>query len=112
MKKYITVVELPEFKTFAKKYLSENDVLKIISDLANNPEIGDIISGSGELRKFRFAKDGKGKSGGFRIVHYYYNENVPVFLITGFAKNEKANISKAACNHYRKILPLIIEEYI
>lgn len=56
MKKYITVVELPEFKTFAKKYLSENDVLKIISDLANNPEIGDIISGSGGLRKFRFAK--------------------------------------------------------
>lgn len=68
MEKYITVVELPEFNAFAKKHLSEDDVLKIISNLANNPEMGDIIAGSGGGRKFRFARDGKGKSGGFRIV--------------------------------------------
>lgn len=112
MNKYITIVELPEFKAFAKKHLSEDEVFKIISDLASNPKKGDVIVGSGGLRKFRLAMDGKGKSGGFRIIHYYYSNDIPVFLITGFAKNEMENISKVACNQYQKLLPLIVKAYI
>jgi hypothetical protein len=111
MNKYITVVELSEFRVFVKKHLSEKDVVKIVNYLANDPKIGDIIVGSGGLRKFRWAMDGKGKSGGFRIIYYYHNDDVPVFLIAGFAKNEMKNISKAACNQYQKLLPLIVEAY-
>ncbi|MEQ1704507.1 MAG: type II toxin-antitoxin system RelE/ParE family toxin [Rickettsiales bacterium] len=104
-------MESSEFRAFAKKHLSESDVFKIVEILANNPEIGDIIPGSGGLRKFRFARDGKGKSGGFRIIHYYHDSSIPVFLITGFAKNEMENLSKAFYNHYQKLLPIIIEKY-
>ena len=111
MNKYITIVELTEFKAFAKKHLSDDEVSLIISDLAKNPKAGDLIAGSGGLRKFRFARTGKGKSGGCRIIHYYHDNDIPVFLITGFAKNEMENISKSACNTYQKILPLIVANY-
>ena len=109
--KYITVVELPEFKAFAKKHLSDEELSKIITHLANNPDSGDLIAGSGGLRKFRWAGNGKGKSGGFRIIHYYHNDDMPIFLITGFAKNEMENLSKTALNNYQKILPLLVKSY-
>ena len=108
---YITIVELSEFTSFAKKHLSNDEKQEIISHLANNPDSGDLIRGTGGLRKFRWSRNNKGKSGGYRIIHYYHDDNIPVFLITGFAKNEMENISMEARNEYKKLLPLIIESY-
>lgn len=111
MDKYITVIELPEFMAFARKYLSEQERVEIIDYIANHPEAGDLIQGTGGLRKFRWSANNKGKSGGYRIIHYYHNDNIPVFLVTAFAKNKMENISKEARNEYQKLLPLIIKAY-
>ena len=54
------------------------------------------VSIGGGVRKFRFARDGGGKSGGYRVIHFFGAEgDAPIFLITVFAKNEKANLSKS-----------------
>ncbi len=72
--------------------------------LAVNPEAGDIIAKTGGVRKLRFAREGQGKSGSFRIIYYYYNPKNPVFLFEVFGKNEKENISEKEKNELYKIV--------
>jgi hypothetical protein len=91
-----TVVETPGFIASAKTAgISDAVRAEIVSAVAGNPEQGDLIVGTGGLRKFRFARPGKGKSGGFRVLSYFLSEDHPVFLIGVFAKNQKANLTAA-----------------
>lgn len=53
---------------------------------------GHILVGTGGMRKFRFATKGRGKSGSVRIVSFYLSEDWPVYLIFGFAKNQRSNL--------------------
>ena len=59
--------------------------------IAGNPDAG--ISLGGGLRKVRIPREGGGKSGGFRTIYVFGGRHMPIFLITVFAKNEKANLS-------------------
>lgn len=89
----VTVVELPDFTRRAKAVMTEAERIALIDHLAANPEAGIPLGGG--LRKLRFARDGSGKSGGFRSLHYYQTGSGPLYLLTVFAKNEKANLSAA-----------------
>jgi hypothetical protein len=59
----------------------------------------------------RIAGRGKGKSGGYRVVTFYSGKGIPVFLLTVYAKGEKANLSKAERNELKGILSAIVREY-
>ncbi|SFL55098.1 RelE toxin of RelE / RelB toxin-antitoxin system [Loktanella salsilacus] len=63
-----------------------------INFIAANPEAG--VSLGGGLRKVRIPREGGGKSGGYRTIYVFGGAHMPIFLITVFAKNEKANLSK------------------
>ena len=90
----VTVVETPEFQRRARTIMSDAERLELIDFVARNPSTGVAIGGG--VRKFRFARDGGGKSGGYRVIHFFSaDDGTPVFLITVFAKNEKANLTKA-----------------
>lgn len=78
--------------------MSEDEITDLICYLAANPTAGDEVSGTGGCRKVRFGGRGKGKSGGYRTITFYSGEMMPVFLITVFAKGEKANLSKGERN--------------
>lgn len=87
----VTVVELPEFQRRAKGLLSDDEKAELIAFVAANPKTG--VSLGGGIRKFRFAREGGGKSGGYRVVHLYHAGSGPVFLLTLFAKNEKSSLT-------------------
>ena len=106
-----TVVELKEFAAFAERHLTDEERTDIVTYVALDPFAGDLMPGTGGLRKLRWAAKGKGKSGGVRVIHYFGGENLPVFLVTGFAKSGMGNIGKAARNTYRRLLPLIVRAY-
>lgn len=93
-----TVIETHTYTRRAKKLLSIEEQDQIIDVIAGNPLAGDIIPGTGGIRKVRFGRDGKGKSGGVRVIYYFYNRDVPIFLIDIYGKNEKSDLSKAECN--------------
>jgi mRNA-degrading endonuclease RelE of RelBE toxin-antitoxin system len=76
-----TIVELPEFLKQADKSLSESERLSIINYLAKRPASGKIMQGTGGIRKLRWAAQGKGKSGGARVIYYYHNKSIPLFII-------------------------------
>ena len=63
------------------------------------------------LRKFRWAAKGKGKSGGVRVIYYFHNESSPIFLLTVYAKNQKANLTKAERNELKALVPMLIKTY-
>lgn len=89
-----TVAETRQYMLMAEKHLSPAKRQEVVDAVAADPEIGDILAGTGGIRKFRLAKDGGGKSGGVRVIYYYYDTRMPIVLITLFAKNEKGNLSK------------------
>jgi hypothetical protein len=99
------------FERQAKAAGGEDDLAAIASTLAADPLAGDLIAGSGGARKVRFARLGSGKSGGFRTVHYFGGDDVPIFLLALIDKRERANLSKAQRNELAAILPKIAAAY-
>jgi retron-type reverse transcriptase len=83
-----TVVETPMFLRAAEDLYSEADREEIVRTIAAYPEAGDLMPGTGGYRKLRFARSGMGKRGGARIVYLYGGEDLPIFLITVYAKSE------------------------
>ncbi|MFY9238683.1 MAG: type II toxin-antitoxin system RelE/ParE family toxin [Roseovarius sp.] len=106
----VTVAETPEFQRRARAIMSDQDRMARIDFIARNPTAGVAI-GSG-VRKVRYARDGSGKSGGYRIIHFYSgDDDMPIFLITVFAKNEKANLSKAETETVKSLGKLLADSY-
>ncbi|WP_213595936.1 type II toxin-antitoxin system RelE/ParE family toxin [Pseudochrobactrum algeriensis] len=91
MTKLQTVVELPEFQRRARSIMTDVEREAAITWIATNPEEG--ISLGGGLRKVRIPREGGGKSGGFRTIYVFGGRHMPIFLITIFAKNEKADLT-------------------
>lgn len=107
-----TVLETESFEVSAKAAgLTEDERFEIIKVLSDDPMKGDIMQGTGGARKLRFGGKGKGKSSGYRVVHYYAGEDVPVFLLEVFAKGDKINLSQAERNELKKILGGIANDY-
>lgn len=106
-----TIVELPEFIRTSEGLFSNKEKRSLINYLAAHPQSGDLIRGTGGIRKLRWASQGKGKSGGARVIYYYHNETIPLFLLTAFGKNEKANISPAERNDLAKLTNLLQKHY-
>ncbi len=106
-----TIVELPEFIRRSDKLLSQAEKSSIINYLALHPASGDIMQGTGGIRKLRWSAQGRGKSGGVRVIYYYHNKTLPLFLLTVFGKGEKANLSKQERNDLATVTTLIIKNY-
>ena len=85
-----TVVETPAYLKAARGVLSDALRATVVNRVAENSEAGVL---GGGVRKVRVARLGHGKSVGARVVFLFAGEDIPVFLLTVFAKNEKANLS-------------------
>jgi hypothetical protein len=106
-----TIVELPEFQKRASGLLKEGEKDSIISYLALHPKSGDLMQGTGGIRKLRWSAQGKGKSGGVRVIYYFHNDTMPLFLLTVFGKGEKANLSQAERNELAGFTNLLLKHY-
>ncbi len=91
----ITIVETSVFQRRAAKRLTETELDRLRNVLAADPTAGDLIPDGGGLRKLRFALEGRGKRGGARVIYYTFNEEVPLYLLDVYAKNEKDDLTAA-----------------
>lgn len=103
-----TVAETTEYIRRAEKLLSEDERKDIVSHLANRPKAGELMEGTGGVRKLRWARGGRGKSAGVRIIYYVHSDTMPLYLLTLFAKNERANLSKAERNDLAGLIELLV----
>lgn len=89
----------------------EDEIEAMVRWLSANPQAGAVMQGTGGARKVRFAGKGKGKSGGYRTIHYYGGDDVPIFLLALINKGERDNLSKAERNALADELTHLADDY-
>jgi hypothetical protein len=107
-----TVCETLSFRRAAKQAgLTEAEADRLIVYLSQNPMAGDVMPGTGGCRKLRFAKQGEGKRGSYRIITFYSGDRIPVFLITVFSKGERSDLDKNEQNALAGLTKRLVETY-
>ena len=87
-----TIIETPTFQEDARRIWSEQERGAFCAWLAANPEVGDVIPGSGGCRKVRWSSAGSGKRGGARIIYYNQLANGEIWLLVIYTKSVTGNI--------------------
>lgn len=101
-----TFVELPPFQRHRQDYLSDESFRAFQQMLMENPGAGDVIEGTGGLRKVRFAdeKRGKGKRGGLRVIYYWWLSGKQFWLFTLYNKDEMDDLTAAQRTTLKELL--------
>tara|TARA_B110000091_G_scaffold184331_1_gene203532 strand:- start:144 stop:455 length:312 start_codon:yes stop_codon:yes gene_type:complete len=86
-------IETSIFTKILPNYLSDDDYRGLQSYLLQKPDAGDIVRGSGGVRKVRWAVSGRGKSGGIRAIYYWKKSEHEIWMLTMYDKSERATIS-------------------
>ncbi len=107
----ITIAETAHFRRKIQSLLSDCERDELISHLAAEPESGVVMQETGGIRKLRWSRAGMGKSGAVRVIYYFHSGGMPLYLLTVFGKNEKANLSKQECNDLAKAVKELVENW-
>jgi mRNA-degrading endonuclease RelE of RelBE toxin-antitoxin system len=88
-------IESQLFSRLVYRYLSEREYSGLQQHLAAQPDAGDLIRGSGGARKIRWLSEGRGKSGGVRVIYYWITTEAQILLLTIYSKSEQGNLTAA-----------------
>ena len=105
----ITVAELAEYRRRADKLLTGDERQGVVDYLAAFPAEGDLIRNTGGVRKLRWARGGRGKSAGVRVIYYFHSERIPLYLLTVFAKNERDDLTQGERNELAKLVRILVD---
>ena len=94
-------------KSWKDLKLTDEDLKRLQEQLLENPKIGDVIRGTGRLRKMRFAFENRGKSGSARVCYVDFVVQEVIYLLAVFAKNEQENLTPAECNALKKKIDIL-----
>jgi hypothetical protein len=89
----ISVAETQVFARAAERIWDEDERNELIDHLARNPEAGDVIPGTGGVRKLRWSRKGSGKRGGARVIYFYYQPDRPIYLLLVYAKAQASDLT-------------------
>lgn len=103
---YVRIVfkETSFFSRQARELLPDDELNAMQWMLMASPECGDLIRGSGGLRKLRWAGSGRGKRGGLRIIYYWHASDSIILLLLAYPKNEQENLSPSQLKLLRAII--------
>jgi mRNA-degrading endonuclease RelE of RelBE toxin-antitoxin system len=90
-----TIIATSRYERNAKRLLGQKERAALQDAIAANPELHPIVPGTGGVRKARWGREGKGKSGGVRVIYYYWVSDDEVYLLYIYAKNKQADLSAA-----------------
>lgn len=87
-----TVIETPIYSAKVLEILATDERDAVAAYISEFPEAGNVVRGSGGVRKIRWARPGRGKSGGARIIYYNRLKSGEIWLLTIYAKGDRATI--------------------
>jgi hypothetical protein len=85
--------ETPIFTKLIQKLISDEEYHLLQLQLSVRPDSGDIIKGSGGIRKMRWAGSGRGKRGGIRVIYYYITEDEQIYMLYAYPKSKKDDLT-------------------
>ncbi len=97
-------IETISFTRRIRELLTDDEYSRLQATLSETPDLGDIIKGSGGLRKIRWAARGHGKSGGVRVIYYWVTEESIVYMLSIYAKSVKDDLTKQEIKDLRRFL--------
>lgn len=88
-------VELPAFDRHRSEYFDDEAFRSLQVRLMADPDAGDLVVGTGGLRKLRFqdSRRGKGSRGGIRVIYYWWHPGPEFWLFTAYGKDEMADLT-------------------
>lgn len=103
--------EFVELPIFQKKWellgLTDKDLKRLEEELVADPKTGDVMQGTGGVRKMRFAFEHRGKSGSIRVIYVDFEVYEKIYLITAYSKNEKDNLTKDERNEIKQLIKIL-----
>lgn len=107
-----TFVELPPFERHRKTYMDDDAYRQLQQELMANPEMGDVMEGTGGLRKLRQPdpRRGKGKRGGLRVIYYWWLGGDQFWLFTVYDKDEADDLTSAQRKTLKQLLQTELEQ--
>jgi len=106
-----TVIETPPYLADASRLFGEAERMAIIDIVSADPQCGVVIVGTGGVRKLRVPASGRGKRGGARVIYLFGGDDVPIFLLAVFAKNERSDLTQAERNELAKVTVAMLRDY-
>ena len=104
-------IELPIFKSrWEALGLNEEDLLRLQIELLADPKAGDVMQGTGGVRKMRFAFEHRGKSGGVRVIYVDFEVYEKIYLLTAYTKNEKENLAKKERSEIKQLIEVLEQQ--
>lgn len=89
----VVVCETPTFVKQAATIWSEEERAAFIDFIARNPEAGDLIPETGGVRKVRWSRSGMGRRGGVRVVYYFHDRRMPIYLLLAYTKSRQTDLT-------------------
>ncbi|MFZ0759716.1 MAG: hypothetical protein WAM69_07195 [Candidatus Sulfotelmatobacter sp.] len=88
-------IEAPAFTRHLPDYLNDDGYRGLQAKLAANPDLGDLMPGTGGFRKLRWAdaRRGKGRRGGLRVIYFHFKSDCQIWLVTLYNKNEASDLT-------------------
>ena len=107
----LEIVETDGFAKDARKIFTEEELGALHQHFGTFRELGNVISGSGGLRKARWSALNKGKRGGARVIYFYGGDHMPMFMIAIYTKSEKSDMTKAELRAATKLTEVLRAQY-
>ena len=85
--------------------------MELTVHLATHPDDGDIIQGTGGIRKMRWAVKDTGKRGGYRVIYYYHSEDIPLAALLLYRKNKKTDLTEQEKKMFKKLTDILLKEW-
>lgn len=100
---------MPEFLSATKKLMDNDERAELVEYLAYNPAAGDVVPGSGGVRKVRWGLEGRGKRAGARVIYFFHDLEMPLYIFTAYAKNERENLDQSEIKAFQKLSQILVE---
>ena len=100
----VLFVETPTFTRQILTLLSDDEYTKLQEELASTPDCGDLVRGGGGIRKLRWAAQGRGKSGGIRIIYYWMRDDDRILLLLAYPKSRKDTLTAGETAMLRRLV--------
>ena len=107
----ITVAETLPFLRQAASLWDDGERHAFVDFIAANPEAGDVIPDTGGIRKVRWSRRGTGKRGGVRVIYFYHDDSMPIYLLLIYAKAQRENWTQEEKLRARRLIADIKQAY-